>query len=107
MTDISDERLHELVGRVTRWRSRQEAVTDEPYYLLGDCLLLLGWQADEVLRLHARVEQLEDGARKWASECAECNGSGQVTVGFDAETDLYVYGPCPECADIRALLEEP
>lgn len=44
-------------------------------------------------------------AKQYASECGECSGAGLVTIfnhdghGSDADDQ-----PCPECADIRAVI---
>lgn len=58
----------------------------------------------EIATLRERIKALEDGVRKWASECGECTGTGSVWADWDGNENLY--GPCPDCADIRALLGE-
>ncbi len=49
--------------------------------------------------LVARVAELEGAVRQWASECAECNGTGKLCgeIGFEEV--------CPQCEDIRAYLK--
>lgn len=46
-------------------------------------------------------------ARQYASECAECGGTGERIVnddGGDPIDDRAV--PCPECADIRKVIQK-
>ncbi len=52
---------------------------------------MLGEAADEIDRLRA-------GIRKWASECSMCGGTGTLEDCGHA---------CPNCDDLRALLEDP
>ena len=37
-------------------------------------------------------------AKRYASECAECDGSAERVNNDDSTS------PCPECADIRAVI---
>jgi len=69
--------------------------------------------AFEMLELHcdaitAQRDELLTLARQYASECAECNGTGLVTIHFPGnegvpESDADDQ-PCGECADIRAVI---
>ena len=43
-------------------------------------------------------------AKRYASECAQCDGDGRILVTFnDREAE---YDPCEACADIRAVIEK-
>lgn len=59
-------------------------------------------RAAELLR--TGIDLLEM-TKRYASECGECSGTGLVTIynhdghGSDADDQ-----PCPECADIRAVI---
>ena len=44
-------------------------------------------------------------ARKYASECAECAGEGQIFEDIDPAGNR-MYLDCHECADIRAVIHE-
>lgn len=53
--------------------------------------------------LKEQNERLLSGIREWASECTQCRGTGVLQ-----HTELGVGEKgkrCPECIDIRALLE--
>lgn len=57
-------------------------------------------------RLIASAPDLYALAEQYASECAECNGTGLVSFktwagGIEFDNDDQ---PCPDCADIRAVL---
>lgn len=56
-----------------------------------------------------RIAALEAAVRQWASECAECNGTGVHQIATDCiGGDIFpVTEPCPDCADIRNVLQEP
>jgi hypothetical protein len=51
--------------------------------------------------------------QRYASECGECNGTGVVQEFCDASASgsSHAYPgrdePCPDCADIRALIAKP
>lgn len=58
---------------------------------------------DENVRLRSKLDEL-------ANECAECDGTGFVTVAesleaVDAGEVGKIPAPCPACADIRELLQ--
>lgn len=57
---------------------------------------IIEWQRTEIERLRAAVE-------RWAQECSECDGSGVRWSGHVENPDL---SPCPDCADIRAVLAQ-
>ena len=53
-------------------------------------------------RLIAAAPDLLALAKRYASECAECDGDGRILVTFnDREAE---YDPCEACADIRAAI---
>ena len=55
-------------------------------------------------RLIAAAPDLLALAKKYASECSECDGEGRVLVTFnDREAE---YDPCDACTDIRAVIEK-
>lgn len=60
--------------------------------------------------LTARCEKLEAMMRRYASECGECDGSGQMPHYADRDTEAGRAEPmfvdCTECSDIRALLSD-
>ena len=58
-----------------------------------------------------RLHLLEKMMEQWASECADCGGKGYTTTiyggsgwGSGGPNSCVEHEPCPECADIRALL---
>lgn len=62
--------------------------------------------AAEVRRLRGTNGDLLALAKQYASECAECNGTGRVQVATDCiggEVVPVTQG-CDECADIRAAI---
>lgn len=66
------------------------------------------WEsADENARLIAQSPALLDLAKQYASECAECNGSGERkdgNHGGDPRAEACTV-PCDECNDIRAVID--
>lgn len=54
---------------------------------------------DDVAKLCADNLRMRDKLLELAKDCAECGGTGCVTVGFGERVD-----PCPDCEDIRELL---
>ena len=55
-------------------------------------------------RLIAAAPDLLALAKRYASECEECDGDGRILVTFnDREAE---YDPCEACADIRAVIEK-
>lgn len=71
---------------------------------LSDChaqLLLAQRERDRAL---AECFKLRDKLMECAKECSECGGTGLHTVSFP-ETAGAQLQECPECADIRSLLE--
>ena len=53
-------------------------------------------------RLIAASPDLLALAKRYASECAQCDGDGRILVTFnDREAE---YDPCEACADIRAVI---
>ena len=84
-----------LVARInsSRWDALAEVVVrmddsdaDDPVGLANASLIQA---APDLLAL----------AKRYASECAECGGTG---IARDPDTNMG--GPCPDCADIRAVL---
>lgn len=82
---------------------------DEPS---GHTSFFSGYVTQEVLALVKAAPDLLALARQYASECAECNGTGLISRSFGgdgfgdrcaalADADDQ---PCPECEDIRAVL---
>lgn len=68
-----------------------------------------GKTADEIEANEALIAAAPDLlalARQYASECGDCNGTGLVTIttwpgGIEVDNDDQ---PCPDCADIRAVI---
>lgn len=63
----------------------------------------------EVRLLREDNERLRSKLGELAYDCAECDGTGLVTVAqtleaVDAGSPGDAQQPCPECADIRELL---
>lgn len=61
---------------------------------------------DRTYRLIAAAPKLYDLARQYASECAECNGIGVLQFESDTYPGRKAGETCPECADIRDVLNE-
>ncbi len=62
-------------------------------------------------RLIAAAPEMLAMLREAASWCADCNGSGVICIGTRIEDhgllgqeELADVEPCPECADIRAVI---
>jgi hypothetical protein len=53
--------------------------------------------------------KLRDKLLECAKECARCHGTGLVTIHFEGNEGAPEWDaddqPCPECEDIRAVLE--
>lgn len=60
-----------------------------------------GGTGEANVRLIAAAPDLLALARKYAEECGECDGTGQHFVGESTEGPQE---PCPDCADIRAVI---
>jgi hypothetical protein len=64
--------------------------------------------AAEVRKLRAANTDLLALAKRYASECAQCEGTG--TIRFDEVEEHYTHcrlksgDACPACADIRAVI---
>jgi len=69
---------------------------------------LSGYIHESDARLMAAAPDLLALARQYASECGECDGSGLVTVHIPGNEGVpaidYDDQPCPDCADIRAVI---
>lgn len=48
-------------------------------------------------------QQLTALAKQYARECAECDGKGQVEVGF-LQNKPHGWEPCPDCKHIRDVI---
>lgn len=58
--------------------------------------------------LHVYADDMLRMLYRCASECAECEGEGQVIaqcIQRDVDRWDETMGPCPECADIRELIQ--
>lgn len=53
-------------------------------------------------RLIAAAPDLYALAQRYASECAECAGTGEIRIGHHDRADTVT--PCHACADIHAVL---
>ena len=66
-----------------------------------------GWRSDTSganARLIAQSLRMFELLKRYASECAQCDGDGRILVTFnDREAE---YDPCEACADIRAVIEK-
>lgn len=62
---------------------------------------------DELANVRAQNLRLRDKLLEIAKECSGCNGTGLHTVrGFEGRGRAFErQQPCPDCADIRAVLE--
>lgn len=76
---------------------------DEPS---GHTSFFSGYVTKEVAALVKAAPDLLALARQYASECADCNGTGSRTItthpgGIEVDNDDQ---PCEACADIRAAI---
>lgn len=55
------------------------------------------------MALIAAAPDLLDLAKQFASECAECGGTGEIRVGHHDRADTV--NPCGCCDDIRAVID--
>ena len=55
-------------------------------------------------RLIAAAPDLLALAKRYASECSNCDGEGRLFVQFEGRMEDV--GPCEDCADIRAVIEK-
>lgn len=65
-------------------------------------LLIVERERDQLREENVRYR---DKLLSWAAECAECGGTGCISV---RPQDEAVWGrtlPCPDCEDIRSILE--
>lgn len=74
----------------------------------------VGERAAAIARLIALAPELLELARRWASECAACHGTGRTIVATDhiaeccesGDCEKYpVMQKCEDCADIRAVID--
>ena len=79
-----------------------EPQTDDPSRWGYECLRIVGYISPANARLIAAAPDLLALAKQYASECGECNGTGEVDG--DPERDSYARVNCPDCADIRAVI---
>jgi hypothetical protein len=74
--------------------------------LVGESGSFSGYVPHGVPALIEASPELLALARQYASECAECDGAGLVTIttypgGIEVDNDDQ---PCPACTDIRAVI---
>lgn len=60
-------------------------------------------RADEIAARWNATSDLLALAKRYVSECGDCNGSGMPMVG-DPEESFADDGSCAACADIRAII---
>lgn len=61
--------------------------------------------ADDYAKILAENIRLRDKLLGLAKECSGCEGTGCITVTDDMQDAFGKVLPCPDCADIRAVLE--
>lgn len=67
---------------------------------------ITGWVRPNAAALLKAVPELLALARQYAAECAECGGTGLLTIktwpgGIEVDNDDQ---PCADCADIRTVI---
>jgi len=76
VTRSSDVALQELIRTSTEWREREGALTDRPYYLLGDWLRWAGWRASSDQPSLTDWEKARDVVQE-----VVCQTSGDMRIG--------------------------
>ena len=61
-------------------------------------------EAEPNARRIASAPELLALAKRYASDCAKCDGEGHLLVTFNE--GCAEYEECPACADIRAVIEK-
>jgi hypothetical protein len=54
--------------------------------------------------MDAKYAELLALAKRYASECSGCDGDGDGRVGVQCSDGPFDDFPCPDCADLRALI---
>lgn len=117
-TGIVDKRAH-TPGPWREYAPEIDGVVDDTYRIIlsgqgyfapsdGPGWSISGFIPPEDAQLIAAAPDLLAVAKQYASECGECNGTGQVVVGVEqmahgelgVET-LPITAPCEDCAFIR------
>lgn len=70
----------------------------------GNCRITTDEAVRANARLFAAAPDLLAMVRQYASECAECDGEGEVLIEDDDFDREPWWQPCPDCQDIREVI---